>query len=99
MSDLLHFNSSHGVLALALKSLLAKSAQARVYVAAGRYTAPQVCDDFLNLATGAGLIWEEGTDDEAWKGSVVGELDGAQLTARKRMCRWWSGRWSGGVLS
>lgn len=65
MSDLLHFDSSHDVLVLALTSLLAKSSQARVYVAAGNYTAPHVCDNFLNLGTHAGLIWEVRTNDRS----------------------------------
>lgn len=106
MSDLLHFDSSHEVLVLALSSLLAKSFQARVYVAAGNYTTPHVCDNFLNLGTHAGLIWEEETSDrserhgETWMGSmIVSGLDAAQLSTRKRVCRWWIGRWNEAVLS
>ncbi|KAF8137600.1 hypothetical protein EV363DRAFT_1254500 [Boletus edulis] len=100
MSDLLHFDSSHGVLMLALSSLLAKSSQTRVYVAAGNYTAPHVCDNFINLGTHAGLIWEEKTSEqETWMGSmIVSGLDTVQLTTRKRACRWWIGRWSKKVL-
>ncbi|KAF8437986.1 hypothetical protein L210DRAFT_3622052 [Boletus edulis BED1] len=88
MSDLLHFDSSHEVLMLALSSLLAKSSQTRVYVAAGNYTAPHVCDNFINLGTHAGLIWEEKTSEqeETWMGSMI------------RACRWWIGRWSKKVL-
>ncbi|KAF8556830.1 hypothetical protein OG21DRAFT_1506039 [Imleria badia] len=101
MSDLLHFDSSHGVLVLALTSLLADSSQARVYVAAGNYTAPHVCDNFLNLGTRAGLIWEQGTNErlvEPWMGSmIVSGLDATQLTTRKRACRWWIGRWNDAV--
>ncbi|KIJ62180.1 hypothetical protein HYDPIDRAFT_115051 [Hydnomerulius pinastri MD-312] len=102
MSDLLHFRTSHDVLVLALKTLLAKSPKARVYVAAGKYTAPHVCDNFLILGSSAGLIWEEdmsctGGDSQnnAWMGTMnVSGLDMAQLSARKSMCRLWVGRWS-----
>lgn len=94
------------MLVLALRSLLARSFEARVYIAAGKYTVPHVCDNFLNLGADAGLIWEEGKNEgsdewhgEAWRGSMmVGGLDVAQLSTRKRMCRWWVGRWSGGVV-
>ena len=101
MSDLLHFHSSHGVLILSLTSLLARSPQARVYVAAGNYTASHVCDNFLKLGMQSGLIWEEKTNEsETWMGSmVVGGLDAAQLATRKRMCRWWIGRWNDSSMS
>ncbi|KAH0826696.1 hypothetical protein J3R83DRAFT_5089 [Lanmaoa asiatica] len=103
MPDVLHFDSSHEVPVLALTSLLAKLSQARVHVAVGNYTAPHVCDNFLNLGRHAGLIWEEETNDgsgETWRDPmIVTGPDIAQLSARKRMCRWWIGRWSGAVLS
>jgi len=107
MSDLLHFDSSHEVLIRALTSLLAKSSHARVYVAAGNYTAPHVCDNFLKLGINAGLVWEEETSGrnderpgETWMGSMtVSGLDTAQLSTRKRACRWWIGRWSSAVLT
>ncbi|KAF9225717.1 hypothetical protein BS17DRAFT_750064 [Gyrodon lividus] len=107
MSDLLHFDASHDVLLLALKSLLAKSPQARVYVAAGNYTTPHVCDNFLNLGLNAGLIWEEDTScrsgdpqKNVWMGTMsVAGLDIEQLSTRKNMCRWWIGRWSSATLT
>jgi nicotinamide N-methyltransferase len=107
MSDLLDFDTSHDVLVLALKTLLAKSLQARVYVAAGKYTAPHVCDNFLNLALNAGLIWEEDTSctsgdpqNHTWMGTMaVAGLDIAQLSTRKSMCRRWIGRWSPATLT
>lgn len=97
MSDLLHFDASHKELVLALRSLLASSTEARVYVAAGKYTAPRVCDNFLNMG-----VWKEGTSGggRGEGGSlIVGGLDAVQLGIRKRMCRWWVGRWGGGALS
>lgn len=101
MSDLLHFDTEHGVLVSALTSLLAQSEHARVYVAAGKYTAPHVCGHFLDLGAEAGLTWQEGTrgkDDDTWRGAMVRGLDAAQLGVRKQMCRWWVGRWSSGAV-
>ncbi|KAH7925465.1 hypothetical protein BV22DRAFT_1011239 [Leucogyrophana mollusca] len=101
MSDLLHFDSSHEVLVASLISLLARSDGARVYVAAGKYTAPNVCDHFLRLGEEAGIIWQEGVSDldgkesDAWLGTMeVSGLDKAQLGIRKGMCRQWIGRWA-----
>ncbi|OAX41639.1 hypothetical protein K503DRAFT_685020, partial [Rhizopogon vinicolor AM-OR11-026] len=51
LSDLLHFDSSDAVPVTAITSLLAKSANARVHVAAGKYIAPSVCDNFLILVS------------------------------------------------
>ncbi|PIL23618.1 hypothetical protein GSI_14931 [Ganoderma sinense ZZ0214-1] len=45
MSDLLHFDRSHDVLMQSLLSLLRKTSSARAYIAAGKYTSPQVCDE------------------------------------------------------
>ena len=98
MSDLLHFDSSHDVLLLSLKSLLSKTTTSRVYVAAGNYTQPTVCDNFLREGERIGIIWEEGSNDPTeakWHGTLeVTGLDRTQLANRKRACRWWLGRWA-----
>ncbi|KAG1753518.1 uncharacterized protein EDB91DRAFT_1043772 [Suillus paluster] len=76
MSDLLHFDSSHPVLVTTLTSLLVKSADAWVYVAAGKYTAQNICDNFFNLASDAGIDWMECTEASydsqmhIWKGTL-----------------------------
>ncbi|KAK7680176.1 hypothetical protein QCA50_016685 [Cerrena zonata] len=102
LSDLLHFDSSHDVLLSSLTSLLRKSPSARTYVAAGKYTQPQVCDHFLHEGESAGIIWENGEDDPEWRGSLDvkgGGLDQEQLGVRKGMCRWWIGRWNDNHLN
>ncbi|GAW07359.1 nicotinamide n-methyltransferase nnt1 [Lentinula edodes] len=55
LSDLLHFDASHDALVKSLSLLLAKTVDARVYVAAGKYTLPKVVSSFLKKATDAGL--------------------------------------------
>lgn len=98
LSDLLHFHASHDVLLLSLTSLLSQSETSRVYVAAGNYTPPDVCDHFLRNAEKLGIAWNEGekTLEEAeWLGTFeVTGLDKVQLASRKNVCRWWLGRWS-----
>ncbi|KAL4067034.1 hypothetical protein V8B97DRAFT_1979216 [Scleroderma yunnanense] len=112
MSDLLHFHSSHDALLHSLSLLLAKTPCARVYVAAGKYTALHVCQNFLDLGSHLGLVWEEdggaaqredgGGSEEVsstWMGTrVVAGLDTTQLAVRKSMCRWWVGRWNAEVI-
>ena len=101
LSDLLHFDSSHDVLISSLTSLLRKSATARTYVAAGKYTLPHVCDHFLREGEASGIVWEEGEDDPVWRGYLQvkgGGLDREQLGVRKGMCRWWIGRWGDSKL-
>ncbi|KAJ7108705.1 hypothetical protein C8R44DRAFT_714024 [Mycena epipterygia] len=96
LSDLLHFHSSHAVLILSVDALLAHSMGARVHVAAGNYTKPDVCDNFLRLSAEAGFIFEETllTDGEnEWLGrSTVSGLDKMALATRKGACRYWVGR-------
>jgi hypothetical protein len=98
MSDLLHFDTSHDLLLLSLKSLLSKAATSRAYVAAGNYTRPNVCDNFLREGERLGILWEEGENDPTeaeWHGTLeVTGLDKTQLAARKSVCRWWLGRWA-----
>ena len=96
LSDLLHFDASHGVLLSSLTSLLRKRASARTYVAAGKYTPEGVCRHFLEEGSKLGLQWEDGGEEEEWRGTLSvrgGGLDREQLGVRKRMCRWWIGRW------
>jgi nicotinamide N-methyltransferase len=110
LSDLLHFDRSHGALIASLTSLLSKSRTSQVYISAGKYTPSHVCDNFLMEGTRAGLVFEEGviltdgggdddhdanSDTTAWLGNLeVSGLDKEQLSARKAMCRWWVGRWA-----
>ena len=101
LSDLLHFDASHGDLLSSLTSLLRRTPAARAYVAAGKYTPEAVCEHFLREGEQAGLVWEEGAGDAVWRGALEvrgGGLDREQLGVRKGMCRWWAGRWSGRVL-
>ncbi|KAJ7441764.1 hypothetical protein B0H11DRAFT_2095461 [Mycena galericulata] len=96
LSDLLHFHSSHTVLVSSMNALLAHSPAARVHVAAGKYTKPDVCDHFLEISAQAGLIIEEilPADGEAeWLGqSTVSGLDRDGLATRKAASRYWVGR-------
>jgi len=59
LSDLLHFHTSHAVLVSSMDALLARSPDARVHVAAGNYTKPDVCDSFLRLSVQAGFAFDE----------------------------------------
>jgi len=113
MSDLLHLHASHGALLGSLVLLFAKTPSARAYVAAGKYTALRdVCQNFLDLGSHLGLVWEEeggvpkheheGAEDKetsTWKGTrVVAGLDTTQFAVHKSMCRWWVGRWNAEVI-
>ncbi|KAK7044843.1 hypothetical protein R3P38DRAFT_2609143 [Favolaschia claudopus] len=96
LSDLLHFHSSHEVLVSSVDALLARSQDARIHVAAGTYTKPDVCDNFLRLSAKAGFVFEEvisSTEEQEWSGKLaVGGLDSEALKARKAACRYWVGR-------
>ncbi|KAJ7269635.1 hypothetical protein C8J57DRAFT_1322580 [Mycena rebaudengoi] len=96
LSDLLHFHSSHPALVSSVGALLAHTPDARVHVAAGSYTKPEICENFLLLATEAGFVFREvpHTDgEERWLGKqVVSDLDSADLATRKSACRYWIGR-------
>ncbi|KAI9463021.1 hypothetical protein F5148DRAFT_1313640 [Russula earlei] len=102
LSDLLHFDRSHGALLDSVCTLLARHDRARVYVAAGVYTKSDVCTAFLHQAERRGLLWvdsgagQDGREvDAVWRGALpVPGMDRDQLGARKGMCRWWVGRWS-----
>jgi nicotinamide N-methyltransferase len=97
MSDLLHFDSSHTALVNSLVALLSKSAQSRVYVAAGKYTKQEVCDQFLDQSRRAGIALVERRDDVVdWQGQIVVRgpgLDREGLKRRRDMSRLWIGRW------
>ncbi|KAJ7649316.1 hypothetical protein B0H17DRAFT_1102255 [Mycena rosella] len=95
LSDLLHFHSSHPVLISSAEALLARVPAARVHVAAGNYTKPDVCDNFLRLASEAGFVFEEVLfieGEREWLGSsTVSGLDKMALATRKGACRYWVG--------
>ncbi|KAJ7918444.1 hypothetical protein B0H13DRAFT_1869426 [Mycena leptocephala] len=74
---------SHDVLVSSIDALLARSPDARVHVAAGNYTKPQVCDNFLQLS-------ERADQEREWLGrSAVSGLDKIALRTRKAACRYW----------
>ncbi|KIM70551.1 hypothetical protein SCLCIDRAFT_12476 [Scleroderma citrinum Foug A] len=83
MFDLLHFHMSHNALLRSLSLLLSNTPSARAYVAAGKYTALHVYQNFW--------IWGAEDEDDT---RVVAGLDTTQLAVRKSMCRWWVGRWN-----
>ncbi|KAF9068827.1 hypothetical protein BDP27DRAFT_1294528 [Rhodocollybia butyracea] len=100
LSDLLHFHASHDALIKSVSFLLKKTADARVFVAAGKYTRPAVCSSFMDKAAEAGLTFEEhpeyksDKDGSKWLGSLsVSDLDEEALGVRKGNCRFWVGRW------
>lgn len=94
LSDLLYFSSSHDIIISSMTSLLARAPQARVYVAAGTYTPPPVCDYFIRESSKLGMWWKEGPHDEEWVGErVVKGLTVEDMGRRKGMCRWWIGGW------
>jgi nicotinamide N-methyltransferase len=99
LSDLLHFNTSHGALLTSLRSLLARTPYARAYVGAGKYTAAAVCADWVRAADAVGLAMDEVLDGSAWAGQLDvvwsgTRLDAEALTTRKQNCRLWVGRWA-----
>ena len=97
MSDLLHFDSSHGALVNSLAALLAKSGGSRAYVAAGKYTKQDVCDRFIDQARHAGIMLVEEVYQQAgWQGKMLVRgpgLDREGLERRRDMSRLWVGRW------
>nr|GAT59261.1 predicted protein [Mycena chlorophos] len=94
LSDLLHFHDCHDVLIASLDALLAPDGC--VHVAAGFYTKPHVCENFMRLAGEKDLVFEEiiAEDEEReWLGNMsVGGLDKSALKVRKMACRYWIGR-------
>lgn len=67
LSDLLHFDASHELLLDSVCALLSpkplgghsQSITPQVHLAAGRYTPPSVCADFLHLGEARGFKWTE----------------------------------------
>lgn len=102
LSDLLHFHNSHPEILASLTSFLSVTLQARAYIAAGTYTPPHVCANFVKLAEQKGLVVSEGAPEDIWLGKKEvwrsGVLDANALGVRKSMCRWWEARWSDDVL-
>ncbi|KAI4525073.1 hypothetical protein K525DRAFT_192464, partial [Schizophyllum commune Loenen D] len=71
LSDLLHFGDAHDALVASISKLSARTPQARVYVAAGTYTKPAVCANFVRVAREAGLIIDEVLPDDSQSPSEV----------------------------
>ncbi|KIJ36365.1 hypothetical protein M422DRAFT_61190 [Sphaerobolus stellatus SS14] len=99
LSDLLYFDTSHAALAESVVALLGRHKEARVYAAAGKYTAWNVCEKFLEELRGKGISWSKemaGTDAAAgeWLGREVRGVSRAGLDGRKGNCWWWVGEWS-----
>ncbi|KAL1672966.1 hypothetical protein EV122DRAFT_283428 [Schizophyllum commune] len=65
LSDLLHFGDAHDALVTSIAKLSARTPEARVYVAAGNYTKPAVCANFVRVAREAGLIIDEVLPDDS----------------------------------
>ncbi|KAI0036090.1 hypothetical protein K488DRAFT_41868 [Vararia minispora EC-137] len=102
LSDLLHFDQSHGVLLHSLLALLSRTPTARAYVGAGIYTRASHYRSFLRKAESAGLMWlesgegEDGREtDTTWRGGLpIRGVDTGGLGERKGMCRWWIAGWA-----
>ncbi|KAF8908664.1 putative methyltransferase-domain-containing protein [Mucidula mucida] len=98
LSDLLHFDASHDALVASLQALLAKSTASVAYVAAGKYTLPHVCAQFLRVAVEAGFQFEEVINEDSqtmWLGKLpVPTFDSEGLAVRKAACRFWIGSWA-----
>ncbi|KIY68142.1 hypothetical protein CYLTODRAFT_421903 [Cylindrobasidium torrendii FP15055 ss-10] len=97
LSDLLHFDTSHHVLVDSIQKLLARSPDAVAYIAAGKYTLPPVCEQFVQIAKGAGFQISEveaSHADEGWLGNIeVPSFTIDELAIRKSNCRFWILRW------
>jgi EEF1A N-terminal glycine/lysine methyltransferase len=97
MSDLLYFDKSHSKLIESVELLLTKTRDARLWVAAGKYTPEHVCSSFLELGTKAGLIWEEVPTSGNWEGdTTTGTYTVEELQVRKNNSNLWIGRWNDG---
>jgi nicotinamide N-methyltransferase len=97
MSDLLYFDKSHDKLIESAELLLAKTKEARLWVAAGKYTPQHVCDAFLERGTKVGLIWEELHTSGKWEGiTTTGTYTVEELQIRKNNSNVWIGRWNDG---
>ena len=103
LSDLLHFHNSHPAILASLTSFLSVTSHARAYIAAGTYTPPHVCANFVQLTEQKGLVVTEGAPDDIWLGKKEvwrsGVLDANALGVRKSMCRWWEAKWSDETLA
>ena len=94
MSDLLYFDKSHGDLLRSIDLLLARKGDARVYVAAGKYTPVQICESFFWEAEKLGLVWNELSVEGKWEGSTTEATYSLEsLEARKNNSRVWIGQW------
>jgi nicotinamide N-methyltransferase len=94
LSDLLYFDQSHNELIRSIQDLLARNSEARVYVAAGKYTPANVCQSFLDKGARADLQWEEVSISQKWEGRDPGGTYTVDaLESRKQNSRLWIGRW------
>lgn len=98
LSDLLHFDSSHSDILLTIVKTLARSPQARVYVAAGLYTREPVREAFLKAGEEVGIEWGLMENDGTWRGETDVRSDGVpwsreDLSARKSNVVAWIGKW------
>lgn len=94
LSDLLYFDRSHDDLIQSIQDLLARDSEARVYVAAGKYTPETVCQSFLDKGNKGGLQWEEISISKKWEGQDPGGTYTVDdIERRKQNSRLWIGRW------
>ncbi|KAG8907124.1 hypothetical protein FRB99_005232 [Tulasnella sp. 403] len=94
LSDLLHFRSSHDDLVNSISKLSQRAPSSRIYVAAGKYTHPEVCKNFLHQTRQSGIEWIQGENDGIWRGeSKVGTWSTEDLGTRKSNVDWWIGSW------
>jgi len=77
-----------------MTELLSKDAASRVYVGVGKYTSAEICQNFLQEAEKAGIIWQVGENDGVWRGTAnVGGWSIEELNLRKANVNWWIGKW------
>ncbi|CUA73787.1 hypothetical protein RSOLAG22IIIB_01304 [Rhizoctonia solani] len=98
LSDLLHFDSSHADILSAVAKTFKRSADARIYLAAGLYTHESVRHAFLKAGEELGLEWTPLENDGIWHGEMQVMSDGEawtqeDLNARKANVVAWTGRW------
>ncbi|CAE7217931.1 unnamed protein product [Rhizoctonia solani] len=101
LSDLLHFDSSHGDILSTVTQTLKRSPDARVYLAAGLYTHESVRQAFLKAGEEVGLDWTSIENDGIWRGETRVTSDGEtwtqeDLSARKANVVAWIGKWRQG---
>ncbi|KAH8829297.1 hypothetical protein DL96DRAFT_1696141 [Flagelloscypha sp. PMI_526] len=95
LSDLLHFDTPE-ILVKSICDLVLKAANARIHVAAGKYTHDSVCLRFIEVARHNGIAFEEvvpSAPQEEWLGTFpVQPYTREDLASRKYGSRYWLGR-------